>query len=695
MNSERNVEDFLALMRKRFARAADEEHEIREEARKDLRFVAGDQWLPEIRAERKQANRPCLTHNRLRAFCQQIANEARQNKPQIRFSAVENADEETAEVLTDMSRHIQYDSQASIAYETAVEYQTAGGFGYFGLLTDYVDGQSFKQELKVRSIVDPFSVYGILVPAIRRQKRRFAFVVEPMSRDEFVAEFGESADFRSFAESPEAIGWVSEDVVRIAEYWVLETRKRTIVQQEDGSAADLEDGAEAPDGAKTRTVEEPIVRWVKTNGAEILEETEWVGDTIPLFPVLGGAMIVDDKPQLFSLVRFMRDPQTLINYTKSRIAESLAAPPISPFLALEGQIAGREQEWATSNQTMRPVLQYRAVRLEDGTVYAGAPQRQVFEPPVQALSLFYQQEIDELKAISGIYDASLGNRSNETSGVAIARRQVQSDTTNLHFIDNLGRAHEECGREIAACIPRVYDTAQEVRILGEDETPAIAKVNQIYRTETGELKIHDLSAGKYDVIVTMGKAYASKRLETFGALSELVQGNPQLLPTIGDIVFRNSDMAGSQEISERFKRMLPPGLAEDTKQAGPDPQQLQAQLQQAGQMIQQLSQALEQTTEEIKGRRMELDSKERLEYARLDLAREELRAKISLDEAKLVSIESLEVLRQELAAVKHQLEMQQAADLAASQQAQDQAQFDAQQQAQASQQDQYPQQEAA
>jgi hypothetical protein len=645
MSLKSNQHEFLDQMRRRFAQAVEDEADIRKQAKRDLDFVAGQQWDPKIEADRRNAGRPVHTHNRLGSFVAQVANEARQQKPQVRFSPVEDNDRDTAEILEGMARHIQYASRASVAYETAVEYQASCGFGFFRLLSDYCDADSFNQELKIEAVMDPFAVYGALIPAIRGQKVRDAWVLDRMTREEYKAEFGESVEFASFADDSE--GWVTDNTVRIAEYWYVETTKTTLAMLGDGRIVPLEDVPEGVKPEKLRDVEQDKVKICKTNGCDILEETEWVGSTIPIFAVLGKSLIVDGEPKLFSLVRFMLAAQELINYTKSRIAEAMMTAPITPFMLAEGQAEGYEDEWASANRVLRPYLQYRPVAI--GNTLAPAPHRQVYEPPIQALSQFLAQEVDDLKAISGIFDPSLGDNPNAQSGIAIQRQQQQTNTANMHFLDNLTRAHEQCGRAIAEAVPRVYDTPQTVRILGADEAPKVVKVNQAYQDESGQPVHYDLM-GKYDVTVTTGRSYSTKRLETFDTLSQLIQSQPDLFPIIGDVVFRNSDMAGGDEIAERLKKMLPPNLADDKDQPQQIPPEVQQKIAQQGQMVEMLTQNLNQLKQEQESKQIEIDSRERI-------AAMQEKTKRSIAFANLDHSEGLELLRQELGTIKHRLDM--------------------------------------
>jgi hypothetical protein len=43
---------------------------------------------------------------------------------------------------------------------------------------------------------------------------------------------------------------------------------------------------------------------------------------------------------------------------------------------------------------------------------------------------------DDIKSVTGQYNASLGQTSNERSGKAILARQRESDTGTYHYVDN-------------------------------------------------------------------------------------------------------------------------------------------------------------------------------------------------------------------------------------------------------------------
>lgn len=603
--------EFLATARKRFEEVSADEKPIREQALLDLKFVVGDQWDAAVKNERVTKGRPALTFNRCHTFVQQVSNEARQNKPQIKFVVGDGGDKDTAEVKEGMARHIQYDSDAQIAYETAVEYSAGGSFGFFGFITDYCDEQSWDQDLKVRPFFDPFSVYGILIPSCFGMEPQYAFVIEEMPLAEYKRQYkAEDIDEVGWEQAAKlSNGWIGTETVRVAEYWYIEHDEKTITRKNPNTGEE-----------ESRTVDNCTVKFCKINGLSVIPgtETTWSGYCIPIIPVLGKQIIVDGKPNLFSVVRFQRDPQQLINFYKTRIAETMGTQPIQPYLIEEGQVQGHEREWNEMNTTMRPYLVYKGININGEKV--DRPQRQVVEAPIQSLSVAAGQEIDDMKATAGIYDASLGNKSNEASGLAIQRRQQQSNVTNMHFLDNLERAFKKGGLIIADLLPKVYDSKRMVQILGPDEAPKVAKINQPHTDEYGKQKHYKVADSSSDTpIVTMGRAFSSKRMETFDMMSSVLQAQPELINVVGDIFFANSDMAGSDIMADRFKRFIQmshPGLIEDKNQ---DPaaqaQQLQTQLQQAHQVMQAAQQHIQQLEKEREAKVIEQQGKVQIAQA--------------------------------------------------------------------------------
>lgn len=618
------AESVLKTARKRFQLASEAESALRKEALDDLKFIAGDQWPIEVKNQRNADGRPCLTINRLPQFVRQVTNDQRQNRPSIKVSPVDDgATVETAKVLQGLIRHIEYDSNAEIAYDTASDAQCRNGFGYFRIITEFCDAMSFDQDIKIKPIKNPFSVF--MDPSYQEpdgSDAEYCQIVVDLSKDKFKsrypnAKLSHMEDWKSLGDQSE--GWVYKDGCRLAEYYEKVYEEIDVVLLSDGSVvkkSDLPD--QLPEGVEIkdeRKAQEPTIKWRIHNGIEILEETEWPGKYIPVVPVLGDEIIVNGEKILESVIRHAKDSQRMLNYWASAETEAIALAPKTPYIGYEGQFDGFEDQWKTANVKNHAFLQVRATTIAGQP--APLPQRNVAEAPVQAITQARMQAADDLKATTGIYDASLGNRSNEQSGVAIQGRVRQAEVSNFHMVDNFTRSLRHAGRILIEIIPKIYDTPRAIRIIHEDGEQEQVIINQLFQ-QNGKSTSYDLSAGTYDVTVSTGPSYQTKRQEAVASMMQLTQAMPQVMQSASDLLVKNMDWPGAQEISERLKKLLPPQLQDSKDGEEPIPAQAQQQITQMRQMIQQLTQQLHHTTDIIQTKKIELESKERIELAKLE-----------------------------------------------------------------------------
>ena len=639
--------EVLERARKRYNAAVQAESEIRAEALLDLDYLSGDQWDRKVKSERERgpSPRPCLVFNKVLPPVLQLGNQARQNKPAIKISPVDSAgDPDTAKVLQGMIRHIEYDSDADQAYDTALLYAAGCGFGYWRYTCERIPG-SFDQELKSVTVEDPFSVY--LDNNARKPDRsdmKWAFVEDKMADDAYQARFGEdtsdlTSEFRSTLVSE---GWYGDNTRRVCEYWEVTTEPKTLRYRRDedgtvhpvyledldededpGSFEWVREDEDDPDSpAKEATDELPVVMQYIINGSEVLEEpTRWDGSTIPIVMVTGLEMVVRGKRKIFSMTRFARDPQQLLNYYKTMEAETIALAPKPKWVGAVGQFKTKRKDWQRANTDNAAYLEYDPVAV--GDKMAPEPQWRTFDPPVQALATGAAAAIDDIKASTGYFDPSLGNQKAEQSGKAIGLLQRQGDVSNFHFLDNLARAIKRGGRILVELIPKKYDTAREVRIIGDDQKERIVQVNAPGADKDGKPYHYLLDAGKYDVTVDQGPSYQTQRLETREMIMALAQGNPEVWQLAADIFFENQDFIGADRLAKRFKKALPPALQDDD--GNPDvPPQLQAKMAQDQQAIQQLTQQNAQLLQMVKGKLTELqvraDSAERIARAKIESA---------------------------------------------------------------------------
>lgn len=647
--------------RARFKLAEEAEAENRRLALDDLKFAAGEQWPDEVKNERARDGRPCLVINKVPQIVNQVTNDQRQNRPSIKVHPVDDhADIETAKVKQGLIRHIEYNSNADVAYDTAFESAAKGGLGYWRVITEYVEPTSFEQEILIKRIPNRFSVF--FDPHSTEpdgSDANWCFIVDDVSKDEYKELYPESElsrDENWSSVGNTAPGWVKDAGVRIAEYFYKKVETKEICLLSDQTVAlkeDLEEQGLMPGVSivRERKAQIPVIKWCKLNGVEVLEETDWPGQWIPVVPVYGAEHNIDGKRILEGVIRNAKDPARMYNYWASAETEAIALAPRAPFLVADGQIEGFEGEWATANRRNHSYLTYKATDSKGNPV--PMPQRMAFEPAVGAITQARQLAADDIKATTGIYDASLGARSNETSGIAIQRRNVQAQTSNFHFIDNLTRSLRHTGRILIDLIPKIYDTARTARIIGEDGEQKVVKLNQ----PTGEMGKdgkpleHRLDVGKYDVTVDVGPSFATKRQEAVSSMLEVTRAYPQLAQIAGDLLVKNMDWPGAAEFAERIKKTLPPGLAEDPKGQQPIPPEAKQQMDQMGQMVEQLTAQLNDAQTALATKREELLSRERIEAMKC-----ETQATIEL--AKLESKEALVQLENQIQDARSRLTAQ-------------------------------------
>jgi len=623
--------DVLSTARDRLSMAISAYSESREDELDDLRFYAGSpdnqwQWPADVLATRGAVQgqtinaRPCLTINKLPQHVHQITNDQRQNRPSVKVIPVDdNADVEVAEIFNGMIRHIEYISDADVAYDTACENQVAYGEGYIRVLTEYCDDNTFDQDIKIARVRNSFSVY--IDPLIQDpcgSDAKWCFITEDLSKAEYSRLFPNASPLSTL----ETLGvgdqnlsqWLNTDTIRIAEYFYIEYDRQTLnlypgnVTAFQGSPEDKQLRQIYGKPKKSRQADRKKVKWCKINGYEILEEQEWAGSCIPVVRVIGNEFEVEGRIYISGLVRNAKDAQRMYNYWTSQEAEMLALAPKAPFIGYGGQFEGYETQWKTANTQNWPYLEVNPDVTDGQGAILPLPQRAL--PPMAQTGLIQAKmgASEDIKSATGQYNASLGQTSNERSGKAILARQREGDVGTYHYQDNLARAVRYVGRQLVDLIPKIYDTQRIARIIGLDGETKMVKIDPMQAEPVRKIqnqegividKIYNPSVGKYDVVVATGPGYATKRQEALEAMAQLLQGNPQLWTVAGDLFVKNMDWPGAQEMAKRFAKTIDPKLmgdAEDNPALQAANQQMEAmaaELDQLHQMLQNVGKSME------------------------------------------------------------------------------------------------------
>ena len=644
--SSKGDDDKMATMRHRLQMAQSAYSDSREDELDDLRFMAGSpdnqwQWPADVLATRGSVQgqtinaRPCLTINKLPQHVRQVTNEQRQNRPSGKvIPADDNADVQVAEIFNGVVRHIEYMSDADVAYDTACDNQVTYGEGYIRLLTEYCNDETFDQDIRIERVRNSFSVY--MDPTIQDPcgaDAEWCFVTEDILRTEYERLFPDASPISTLYSQgvgDEGISaWLQEDTIRIAEYFYNTYEKATLHLYPDnqtafsGTPQDKQLTAMFGKPVRTRQVDRKKVMWMKTNGFDILDEREWAGKWIPVVRVIGNEWEVDGRLYISGLVRNAKDAQRMYNYWTSQEAEMLALAPKAPFIGYGGQFEGYEMQWKTANTTNWPYLEVNPDVTDGAGSVLPLPQRA--PPPLPQTGLIQAKmgAADDIKGTTGQYDASLGMAGNERSGKAILAREKQGDVGTYHYVDNLARAIRHITRQIVDMIPKIYDTQRIARIIGVDGEVSMVKFNPAQpepvkeiRDQNGGMieKIYNPSVGTYDVMVTTGPGYMTKRQEALDAMSQILQTNPQLWAVAGDLFIKNMDWPGAQEMAARFKKILDPKVLSEGDQSpemAAAAQQMEAMTQEMNRMtdiIQNVQDSVAQREVDIKEYKAQVDA---------------------------------------------------------------------------------------
>ena len=558
----------------------------------DLRFAALDQWPDDVKKER--SDRPMLTLDHIGQSIRKVMGGIRQSMPSIKVDPIDDgADKETSDVLEDLVRQIEQSSNARNAYLNAAKFQVKCGYGVWRVGTVMNDDDMFDQDITINPIKNPFTVY-FDPDAIKPQKQdgRFVVISNTMSKDAYEAKYDKkipsSIPNQGLGETQER--WYSSDSVRIGEYFVKKKVKKKITQLSNGSVIPTDEITEEDiqlyseqgvSPVREREVDTNEIHWYKLTAFEILEHAVWPGKLFPIIPVYGEEENIEGETEYRGIVRAAKDPQRMYNYWNSAAAETIALQPKAPYLVTKDQIKNYKGFWEKANTENLPYLPYEPD--------SKAPPPQRIAPPTMQSGLLQQAAVSaqDIQQATGVFEAAQQPNAENRSGRAVIALQQEADLGTSLFMDNLAGGIEHTGRVIIELIPKYYDTQRMIRLRGEDDSVNFVEINKPMLTPDGMRIQNDLTRGKYDIRVGVGPSYKTRRMEAASSMVELARVFPQVLQVAGDLVAKNLDWPGADEMAERLKKLLPPGiieeeLDEEQQAAQQQQQQQQAQVQAKG-----------------------------------------------------------------------------------------------------------------
>jgi len=568
-------EAFLKDMRTEYQSDLEFDRINREQAIDDKKFSAGEQWDKRVLEERKGL--PCLVINSIPQFTAQLVGDWRESRRAVKVVPSNDEDVDIASVRGDLIRSIEMQSRADRVYDSSFESLVQCGDGAFRVSVEYARDDVFDQDIYIRPIEDALSTvwdrYSV-DPTGRDAKR--VFVDDRIPKNEFKAKWGDAST--DALDSDTAMldltvdGWVDEDSYKVTEYWRLIERQRIMALFENGKVFIVDDDNIEEVVEKNGPPVKTRLTWCSyaqmhlvTGFAVLSGPYEYKLNRLPIVRMSGRVVNIAGRRVRYGLVRFMKDAVRLKNFWRSVAAEQLGYAPKAKWIAPESAVEGREDAFRKAHLSRDPLLVYN-----DG---AEAPPTLIPPPPVEA-SLLNEAATNQqdMKDVTGIHDASMGIRSNETSGRAIQARQREGDVASLTFYDNANAAVLEGGDVINQLIPQIYDGTRVIRTIGEDEVIKFQRVNDPMDPDA-----IDMSVGMFDVALSTGTSYTTRRVEAAQAMMDAIQVWPQLMSVAGDLVAKAQDWPGAEKLAERLKKTIPPQLLEEGDEGGVGvtPEQLQ------------------------------------------------------------------------------------------------------------------------
>lgn len=615
-----SVDEYLKDLRETHALDLQADDDNRKAALEDKKFVAGEQWDPIVLQQRQGL--PCLVINTVPQFTAQLVGDWRTNRNAVKVIPAENGDKEVASIRSDLIRAIETKSRANRVYDDAFESMIQCGDGAFRISVNYANEDVFDQEINIEPIDDALSVVWdrlSIDPTGRDAKH--CFVDDVIPEKEFKAQWKESdPSLLSDQERGRMLneGWIDNGTVRVTEHWRLIQRKKLLVMYEDGSIFPFEEDTDPEEidkyieehGNPQRSRIAPCLyaQMHLVTGFKILAGPyEYKMDRLPIIRMGGRVVTVGDRRVRYGLVRFMKDAARLRNFWRSIAAEQLGYAPKAQWLATESAVEGREDAFRKAHLSRDPLLIFNDEAEE--------PKR--IDPPQVQMALLNEAQVNtqDMKDVTGIHDASLGIKSNETSGRAIMARQREGDIASLTYYDNGNAAILEAGDVINQLIGQIYDGTRIIRIIGEDESTKLVTINDPMNPESP-----NIATGKYDVAITTGASYTTRRVEAAEAMMEAVQVFPQMMEVAGDLVAKAQDWPGAEELADRLRKTVPPHLLSEKERSemeeqGPD---MQAIMEQQAAVQEQMQQAM-QELEKLKQENMTLKLKAEIEAKKAEI----------------------------------------------------------------------------
>lgn len=606
-------------------RAATEDHRDVAKERKGF-WIGGEfHWRPAEIAERKNTNRPWATINCLRPVVDQVENEARGNPPGPQAQPVgeTRATRDAADALEGLIREIDYRSDSKTGDMLALRNACVSGLGVIEDATEYCDGRTMDQRIVQLPVTDPdlyFVDPDARMPGFT--DAMWAGKLRQLSREQVIQEFG-SSKLKVLQEAG-AFGWL-KDLFRdptvlqwtgpknkgpyyVCEFYRVKIEQRTLTFYDNQLGYYDDEEESIPKGVKplmedgqpvTRRDPKRIIEKFTVTALDVMGQTEWYGDLIPYYWLVGPIIWRDGKQYISSLIAPGIDPQRNLNYTASTITEKMQTQIKSPIIGWLGQFDRQNAQgirpWDNANKRQYAYMELTPTYSDDGL-----GNKTLLPPPqfnngdvgylsrLVEICTFWREMI---KAATNVFfDPTALSAQRVQSGEAIKQLQSQTNIGTLNWQDELHRAKTVQYQQRSLILPKIMSREKAVTIIQPNDQHEVITINREFPDEwevekntlraknpqTGQMEPkNDIRIGRFTLRVTAGPSYATRQAEAVDDTMELLKINPQTLsnPAVFAKFIRWLGK-GNPEMEE-----IADTIAPQASQSG-SPEQLAAQLQQ-------------------------------------------------------------------------------------------------------------------
>lgn len=631
--------------------AQEAESDQREAVREAKLFITkrDGQWDPY--AWTKMDGRYRGTFDMCTPIVDQIAGEIDQSDFTIRVSpSGGESSEDTAKTLDGLIRNIRNISNAENVFQSAGRSNVIGGFDAWEVTQDWIDGDSFDQDLFIKRIPNAVDSVWFDLGSVEqdRSDANWGIKQQAIPTSEFKERFKDRVGQSLGSDKTSEAYFNKADSVVIGQLFYKKPVNIELVRMTDGSVyQDDDDFKKVQDellakgitiekdgegNEKRRTRKSWVVYSRLLDGNDWLEdEKETVFNFIPLIPVYGNFDIIEDKPIYYGKLENLYDQQRSLNYAMSRDIEDGALSP-SPTVWMTDDMA-EGNDYSAMNTDRAPIRIFNTDPTNPSLLptFTGGPQPSV---GLQTTIGNMQQMIG---SSANIFLAQQGNAAPTQSGIAGKNQIDQGNIGSIKWFKALEVAICHTGRIIINAIPKVYDATRQVRILQEDGTSSMVILNQpVLDEQTGQnITLNDLSIGEYDVVCDVGPAFNSQQKETAQAFLDMAAIDPTTAQMNKDIWLKNLNIPGMDLAAERARdQLLQSGVIPESQWTDDEKQAAQAAAEAAAQQPpQEDPMMVAARAEELKGqaemqnaqnKQMEIQSNNQIKMADLELRNKQI-----------------------------------------------------------------------